>query len=1613
MSKARIIGAGTAGSTNYNTNVNLNTAGGTKKQGYPAAVGDYVNNRAINTRARGENNNIIFPMNQMQGGVHKPIRIYDGNAKFAPYDYYQPKATQEFLHFPLAQGPETWADGTNSFTIGATELVYNGNTTTWANVAAKISESRALFTPTDDFTLNVNNRVAMHSGGNITTLGQVTGTALGATLFDIRGAGYLSSIGHLILGSTSAKSTVVTYSSGTKGLQVNPLGAVAFNAAAAVSAGVVTLQDGAFGAAGQVLTSNGSSAPPSWTSMGGGGTTLEQAITNGGGVANSSFQIQEAGTLNYSQMADDGVITQNVTTFFPPFTTTTTSNLSPASLVLTNSTNGITITATLEKDSLAYAITGGSYEAEYTKDHMRVLDNSGQPKQTSIYPNQLNLYDSTFAVGSRSLIIERNKFQIGTDTGTAGQVLGKDVGGNLAWTTPKTPTLQQVCDVGSTTDTGITVQVGAVSSVLDEANLTFSGNSTIASGSLTISAAGTNNDLSLDTTDGDISVTVNGLGRTFTVSAAILQINQGSGAAGEVLTYQADGSAEWAALPAPTLQAVTDASNVTTNELIVKSSATTYTTVDGDSVTFSNAAGDASLTNVAGTLQIEAPFTTISVPTVNTAEKYIPNSEFGDALLVYNDVGVVPGVSDGFAEVIFQNISPTAHSSNIIAICDKDGDHMKLGQVSNTAVGSTLFDVRGAGYTSSSGHHILGASSTNSTVVTYASGMNGLQVNPLGAVAFDASTAVSSGVVTLQDGGFGTAGQVLTSQGGTAPPTWTTVDTTLEEAITNGGGVANSSFQIQEAGTLNYSQMANDGFITQNVTTFFPPFTTTTTSNLSPTSLILANLTNGTTITATLEKDSLTYAVTGGSYEAEYTKTHMRVLDNGGQPKQTSIYPNQINLYDSTFVVGNRSLFIERNKFQIGSDSGTAGQVIGKDAGGNLAWTSPSTPTLQQVCDVGSTTDTGITVQVGAVSSELDETSLTLTDGVYNTTYKYNEIETDASFTISSDDISIGTTATAGSVITAGWYTNATEFSQTNFRGQVEFVDLCPHTSIEPTFGTDLTNKGYVDRVVGNYSGNGLTLYFNIPSANPNPITSVPISYDLGQTLIAVNATPSAAYYTLESTALGLSHHIASFTTAAGFPNVTTIPVGLWSMLVYGFVSGQGGTLNYYFELWETDSAGVELVQIGTSGDTSDVNATNALAPDAYHATLAITSPVSLASTSSRLRIKIYTRGVGMGGGVTLSTLFGGTYYSFITTSLSSSNALLTTNNTWTGTNNFGTGLFSTQTISAPATSSPVSLFLGQSAGGDITVGSAAVDTTINGTLRATTPLTNTNDTVVPTTSWTTTFFGAKATTNTWDLLQTFTSNILTQGILAITKASPVGLFTDQIAGGDITMGTTAADTTINGTSTKLYGKVTFNDQLFNGGDGGGSYTGLAYTIPADANRNTYFTLTVTGTNPTPPQAVVTLPVADLGGKFIHIFNAGTSVIRIDGSLARRIFGGGAGTAGIVQYFLYVNQTLQLFSAGPQGFLVLGATTGNQGFGSPSVVATPSPNTQLLRNRITTFTGSPQTVTFVPNVYGGNIPSVSITPVGGTGVTLSSQTPAGFVFAYIVAPTALNWIAVW
>ena len=86
MSKARIIGAGTAGSLTYNTNVNLNTAGGTKKQGLPFMVGmPRYNLHHVKMHATGNSRDIIFTLNQV-GGANRTNHFQGrGVNRLAPF----------------------------------------------------------------------------------------------------------------------------------------------------------------------------------------------------------------------------------------------------------------------------------------------------------------------------------------------------------------------------------------------------------------------------------------------------------------------------------------------------------------------------------------------------------------------------------------------------------------------------------------------------------------------------------------------------------------------------------------------------------------------------------------------------------------------------------------------------------------------------------------------------------------------------------------------------------------------------------------------------------------------------------------------------------------------------------------------------------------------------------------------------------------------------------------------------------------------------------------------------------------------------------------------------------------------------------------------------------------------------------------------------------------------------------------------------------------------------------------------------------------------------------------------------------------------------------------
>jgi hypothetical protein len=77
-SRTRMMGAGNASSTKYNSNVNLNTGGGSKKQGITSRVGlDNWANLAIQTYSNGYGRNKLFVMNQL-GGVGAGRSMFNG-----------------------------------------------------------------------------------------------------------------------------------------------------------------------------------------------------------------------------------------------------------------------------------------------------------------------------------------------------------------------------------------------------------------------------------------------------------------------------------------------------------------------------------------------------------------------------------------------------------------------------------------------------------------------------------------------------------------------------------------------------------------------------------------------------------------------------------------------------------------------------------------------------------------------------------------------------------------------------------------------------------------------------------------------------------------------------------------------------------------------------------------------------------------------------------------------------------------------------------------------------------------------------------------------------------------------------------------------------------------------------------------------------------------------------------------------------------------------------------------------------------------------------------------------------------------------------------------------
>jgi len=235
--------------------------------------------------------------------------------------------------------------------------------------------------------------------------------------------------------------------------------------------------------------------------------------------------------------------------------------------------------------------------------------------------------------------------------------------------------------------------------------------------------------------------------------------------------------------------------------------------------------------------------------------------------------------------------------------------------------------------------------------------------------------------------------------------------------------------------------------------------------------------------------------------------------------------------------------------------------------------------------------------------------------------------------------------------------------SDTSLTGQITFTQ--PPISVTPLLGNDLTTKGYVDSLVGQYSG-GFNLYLNFSETlTVNSITYKKLSHTVS----------SVAQQSITITTDGTNQLIASFISDA--INITEIPTGLWSLYLYGGISATGGVVYYFFKIIK-NSGGV-LSDIATSGNSIDINATPSTNPDVYHMNATISSPISVLITD-RIIIEIHCVKIS-GSDVQLTTYFESSYYSYIQTTLNAGTTLLSSNNNWLGSNVFNGNLSINSTL--------------------------------------------------------------------------------------------------------------------------------------------------------------------------------------------------------------------------------------------------------------------------------------------------------------------------------------------
>jgi len=228
----------------------------------------------------------------------------------------------------------------------------------------------------------------------------------------------------------------------------------------------------------------------------------------------------------------------------------------------------------------------------------------------------------------------------------------------------------------------------------------------------------------------------------------------------------------------------------------------------------------------------------VSVPVLNTTSttSTTPNLTFNAS-----NSGLTTGasVSGSYLQAVLQNSSGTAGAStNFVLSNDLGTDSTYYGEFGmNSSVYSSgtpadFFSINNGIYFSGhDGDITVGSGNGKKLYLAWGTtGQSAHVINVTGAIGLNTNITGTSN--------FGTAGQVLTSQGSAATPTWTTptTGTVTSVAATAGTGISVTGSPITSSGTLNITNTAPDQTVTLTAGTgistsgTYPNFTITNTS---------------------------------------------------------------------------------------------------------------------------------------------------------------------------------------------------------------------------------------------------------------------------------------------------------------------------------------------------------------------------------------------------------------------------------------------------------------------------------------------------------------------------------------------------------------------------------------------------------------------------------------------------------------------------------------------------------------------------------------------------------------------------------------------------------------